>query len=258
MDLTNDDGRPLPAPQRNWALFLDFDGTLAELAPSPETVSVDAAMPEVLGGLLKGLGGAVAIVSGRPLAEIDRLVGIVLPGAGVHGLELRERRDADVHPPAEVAGVARIGEALAPLVQRDPRLILERKPGAIALHYRRAPERERECRAAMQAAFAGTTGLHLIEGKMVMEVKPSHVNKGYAIENLMKVPPFAGRLPVFAGDDRTDEDGFGVVKALKGVTIKIGPGVSLAEYRVASVAAFMDWLKEVVSVLSDPARLQEK
>ncbi len=131
----------------------------------------------------------------------------------------------------------------------DPRLILETKPGAVALHYRRAPEREAACRAAMQAALAAMPGFHLIEGKMVLEAKPAHVNKGQAIENLMKSKPFAGRLPVFAGDDRTDEDGFGVVKALKGVTIKIGPGASLAEHRIPSVEAFIGWLKEVASAL---------
>lgn len=101
----------------------------------------------------------------------------------------------------------------------------------------------------MQAALAAMPGFHLIEGKMVLEAKPAHVNKGQAIENLMKSKPFAGRLPVFAGDDRTDEDGFGVVKALKGVTIKIGPGASLAEHRIPSVEAFIGWLKEVASAL---------
>ncbi|ABS61929.1 HAD-superfamily hydrolase, subfamily IIB [Parvibaculum lavamentivorans DS-1] len=251
MDSMKEDGLPLPAPQPGWALFLDFDGTLTELAPSPDAVVVDPAMPQVLAGLLEGLGGAVAVVSGRSLAEVDRLLGVVLPGAGVHGLELRTHRDAEIRPPAEAEGIAVIASVLTPLVEADPRLILETKPGAVALHYRRAPEREKECRAAMKAAVAGTTGIHVIDGKMVLEAKPDHVNKGYAIENLMQVPPFAGRVPVFAGDDRTDEDGFGVVRALKGVTIKIGPGLSRAEYRVASVEAFIDWLKEVASVLSD-------
>ena len=245
-----DDGPPLPAPRSDWALFLDFDGTLTELASAPDAVVVDGDMPEILGRLLDALGGAVALVSGRPLAELDSLVGIVLPGAGVHGLELRERRDAPVHPPAGAEGAASIGRTLTPLVRDDPRLILETKPGAVALHYRRAPEREAACRAAMQAALAAITGFHLIEGKMVLEAKPDHVNKGYAIENLIKSRPFAGRLPVFAGDDRTDEDGFRVVKALKGVTIKVGPGASLAEHRIPSVEAFIGWLKEVASVLS--------
>ncbi|MEQ8268437.1 MAG: trehalose-phosphatase [Parvibaculum sp.] len=247
----SDDGLRLPVPQRNWALFLDFDGTLTELAPTPDAVRLDADMPLVLSSLMENLGGALALISGRPLAELDRFTGLVLPGAGVHGLELREHPDATPHPPADAAGIVLIERALARMVREDPRLVLEQKPGAVALHYRRAPEREAECRSAMAEAVAATTGLHVIEGKMVLEAKPGHVNKGYAIENLMKVPPFAGRLPVFAGDDRTDEDGFAVVRAQNGVTIKIGTGPSLADYRVASVAAFLSWLKEVASVLSD-------
>lgn len=247
----SDDGLRLPAPRRNWALFLDFDGTLTELAPSPDAVRLDADMPAVLSGLLESLDGAVALISGRSLAELDRFTGLVLPGAGVHGLELRERIGTKSHPPEDAAGIVWIEHALAPLVRGDPRLILESKPGAVALHYRRAPDREQDCRTAMAEALAATSGLHVIEGKMVLEAKPDHVNKGYAIENLMRVPPFAGRLPVFAGDDRTDEDGFGIVKALKGVTIKIGPGPTIADHRVASVAVFLNWLKEVALVLSD-------
>ena len=244
-------GHLLPVPQNDWALFLDFDGTLTELVASPDAVKVDPELSQVLLALMEALGGAVALVSGRPLAELDRLTGIVLPAAGVHGLELRERRDVAPHPTPEAAGIADIRHALESFVRDDPRLMLEVKPGAVALHYRLAPERETECRAAMREAFAATSGLHLLEGKMVFEVKPDHVDKGYAIEKLMQVPPFAGRRPVFAGDDRTDEDGFVVVNALKGVTIKIGPGSSVAEFRMASVEAFTSWLKETAVALSD-------
>jgi trehalose 6-phosphate phosphatase len=243
------DFRP-PAPRRDWALFLDFDGTLTELAPSPDAVSVDPALPHVLAQLERELGGALAVVSGRPLAEIDAFMGVVLPGAGVHGLELREQRDCAPHPPPDNGAAAAVHRALKSMVADDPRLILEEKPGAVALHYRRAPERESECRAAMRTALAGVSGLHLIDGKMVLEAKPGHVNKGYAISRLMGVEPFAGRIPVFAGDDRTDEDGFEVVNALKGVTIKIGPGESRAKYRVASVEEFLVWLEDIASRLA--------
>ncbi|MEP0708871.1 MAG: trehalose-phosphatase [Parvibaculum sp.] len=247
--MAEQDFRP-PAPRRDWALFLDFDGTLTELASSPDAVSVDPALPHVLAQLERELGGALAVVSGRPLAEIDALMGVVLPGAGVHGLELREHRDGAPHPPPDDGAAAAVHRALMPMVADDPRLILEEKPGAVALHYRRAPERESECRAAMKAALAGVSGLHLIDGKMVLEAKPDHVNKGYAISRLMGAEPFAGRIPVFAGDDRTDEDGFEVVNALKGVTIKIGSGESRAKYRVASVEEFLVWLEGVASGLA--------
>lgn len=240
----------LPSPSRDWALFLDFDGTLTELAPTPDAVTIDPALRSVLAALEEGLGGALAIVSGRPLSEIDALLGIGLPGAGVHGLELRETRGGAVQPPRDMAAIRVIERALAPMVEADPRLILERKPGAIAFHYRRAPEREDECRAAMARALDGLTGMALIDGKMVLEVKPDHMNKGVAIARLLDVEPFAGRIPVFAGDDRTDEDGFEVVNARKGVTIKIGPGDTRASHRLSSVDALLAWLKEVSRLLS--------
>lgn len=246
----NDDGRALPAPRNDWALFLDFDGTLAELAPTPDAVTIDPDLPEILLSLMDSLGGAVALISGRPLGELDRLTGLELPGAGVHGLELRERQGMVPHLPDESGEIGKIAARLAPLVQGDPRLILEAKPGALALHYRRAPEREAECRAAMREALAAAPGLELMQGKMVLEVKPGHINKGHAIEKLMSLPPFMGRIPVFAGDDRTDEDGFGVVNALKGVTIKIGDGETNAAHRLASVEDFVTWLKQTASSLS--------
>jgi len=246
----NDDGRALPAPRGDWALFLDFDGTLAELAPTPDTVTLNPELPEILLSLMDSLGGAVALISGRTLGELDRMMGLALPGAGVHGLELRERQGLVPHLPDESAGIGTIAERLAPLVHDDPRLILEVKPGALALHYRRAPEREAECRGAMNEALAGTSGLALMEGKMVLEVKPGHINKGRAIEKLMSLPPFLGRIPVFAGDDRTDEDGFRVVNALKGVTIKIGDGETKAAHRLASVEDFVAWLKRTASSLA--------
>ena len=240
----------LPLPRRDWALFLDFDGTMTELAPSPDAVSVDPALRPILAALEQSLGGALAVVSGRPLAELDALLGLELPGAGVHGLELRERRGGLVHPPQDMAAIRVIEHALAPMVEADPRLILEPKPGAIAFHYRRAPEREAECRAAMARALDGLKGVVLIDGKMVLEVKPDHVNKGVAISRLLAVEPFSGRIPVFAGDDRTDEDGFEVVNAMKGVTIKIGPGDTRASHRIPSVDVLLAWLKEMSGLLS--------
>ncbi len=239
-----------PVPRRDWALFLDFDGTLTELAPSPDAVLVDPSLPGILAALEQALGGALAVVSGRPLSEVDALMGVALPGAGVHGLELRERKGNTPHPPLDDGSVSTVQKVLAPLVADDPRLILEIKPGAIALHYRRAPEREEECRAAMLEALRAVPDFRLIDGKMVLEAKPGHVNKGEAIRRLMNVAPFAGRVPVFAGDDRTDEDGFEVVNAMKGVTIKIGAGESHARHRVPSVEEFLVWLGKAASLLT--------
>lgn len=244
----------LPAAQRNWALFLDFDGTLTELAPSPDAVSLDPRLQDILLALETALGGALAIVSGRPLAQIDEYLELSLPGAGIHGLQLRETRSGALHPPPKDGAVAAVAALLAPLVEADPRLLLEEKPGAVALHYRLAPEREAECRAAVAAALDGQPGLHLIDGKMVLEVKPDHVNKGRAIAQLMETPLFRGRIPVFAGDDRTDEDGFRIVNTMKGVTIKIGQGETEAAYRIASVDGLLSWLGGVARSLSGAGR----
>jgi trehalose 6-phosphate phosphatase len=246
--------RHLPAPERNWALFLDFDGTLTELAPSPDAISIDPRLRDILLALEAALGGALAIVSGRPLSQIDEYLGLSLPGAGIHGLQLRETRNGILHPPPKGGAVAAIAALLAPMVEADPRLLLEEKPGAVALHYRLAPEREVECRATVTAALEGQPGLHLIDGKMVLEVKPDHVNKGRAIAQLMETALFQGRIPVFAGDDRTDEDGFRIVNAMKGVTIKVGQGETGAAHRIASVDALLSWLGGVARSLSGAGR----
>lgn len=244
----------LPAPQRNWALFLDFDGTLTELASSPDAVAIDPRLRGILLVLEENLGGALAVVSGRPLPQIDEYLGLALPGAGVHGLQLREERGGELHPPVEREAIAAVAHLLAPMVKADPRLLLERKPGAVALHYRLAPDREVDCRIAVAAALNGQTGLHLIDGKMVLEIKPDHVNKGRAIAHLMETAAFQGRIPVFVGDDRTDEDGFRVVNAMKGVTIKIGQGETEAAYRIASVQMLLFWLDGVARSLSGAGR----
>jgi trehalose 6-phosphate phosphatase len=235
--------RHLPAPERNWALFLDFDGTLTELAPSPDAISIDPRLRDILLALEAALGGALAIVSGRPLSQIDEYLGLSLPGAGIHGLQLREARNGILHPPPKGGAVAAVAALLAPMVEADPRL-----------HYRLAPEREMECRMAVAAALEGQPGLHLIDGKMVLEVKPDHVNKGRAIAQLMETALFQGRIPVFAGDDRTDEDGFRIVNAMKGVTIKVGQGETGAAHRIASVDALLSWLGGVARSLSGAGR----
>lgn len=240
----------LPAAERNWALFLDFDGTLTELAPSPDAISIDPRLQDILLSLEAALGGALALVSGRPLSQIDEHLGLSLPGAGIHGLQLRETRNGVLRPPPTDGAVAAVAASLAHMVKADPRLLLEEKPGAVALHYRLAPEREAECRAAVAAALHGQQGLSLIDGKMVLEIKPDHVNKGHAIAQLMETPLFRGRIPVFAGDDRTDEDGFRIVNAMRGVTIKVGQGETEAACRIASVGALLSWLDGVARSLS--------
>src|SRR5512140_1718942 len=203
------------------ALFLDFDGTLVDLAPQPEDVVVPAGLVATLQALAGYLGGAVALISGRPIAQIDEfLQPLRLPVAGVHGSERRSASGEvsllSTHPLQHVEEVA------AALVAQHPRLRIENKRGSLALHYRQAPELESLCLDTMQAAVEESPGLTLLRGKMVVEAKPGGASKGHAIEAFLHEPPFVGRSPVFVGDDATDEVGFATVQRLRGLGIKVG------------------------------------
>lgn len=235
----------LPWPQRDetWALFLDFDGTLTEIVATPDRVRVDPTLHPTLRELHRGLDGAMAVISGRPVADLDRyLAPLKLPTAGLHGLEwrgpdgrVRRKRYGSREPD-------RVRERLTALVDADPRLLLEDKGVALALHYRGAPERGRDLEALMTRLVTELKGYRLLCGKMVFELLPSASGKGQAIETYMEQSPYHGRRPVFAGDDVTDEDGFAAVTRMGGIGIKVGGGASAATYRAPSVSAFTEWL----------------
>jgi trehalose 6-phosphate phosphatase len=226
-----------------YALFFDFDGTLADIVEHPENVEVTAATKRALEALLERSGGAVAIITGRDISSIDRFLAPVhLPVAGVHGLT---RRDANGHvhsPDYDAAALGAVEAALAPLVESEPGLLMERKQGALALHYRQRPELADLCLARMQAAAAPTPTVVLRHGKMVVEAVAYPSNKGAAIESFLHEMPFIGRIPVFAGDDLTDEDGFALVNERQGISIKVGPGDTLAHYRVPARQDLLSWL----------------
>lgn len=222
------------------ALFLDFDGTVVEIAERPHQVHVAPATLELLGRLARRLDGALAIVSGRPIADIDRLFApLVLPVAGVHGLMRRDARGA-MHGGG--TGDDGLGPVRAALELALPDLLIEEKPGALAVHYRSHPERADPCLEAVSRVIAGRGDLELVQGKMVLEVKLKGASKGTAIAAFMHEPPFAGRLPVFAGDDVTDEDGFATVETMGGHSIKVGNGTTRARWRVESAAELIEWL----------------
>jgi trehalose 6-phosphate phosphatase len=225
---------PLPI-----ALFTDFDGTLIEIADTPDGVVVPGELVGELTRVAETLDDALVVVSGREIGDIDNLLQpLVLPVAGSHGAHRRRADGAREDVPGELVGrAATIAERLAPLVADDPRLLLERKEGAVALHYRRAPERAEECRIAMHAAIAGMEEFRLLEGKMVLEARPASFDKGNVVRAYMAEPPFNGRVPLFIGDDTTDEDGFRAVQELGGVGIKIGPGPTAARGRLPDVAS---------------------
>jgi len=228
------------------ALFLDFDGTLVDLAPEPEAVVVPSGIVGTLGSLNSYLHGALAVISGRPIEQIDDFLRpLRLPVAGVHGAE---RRDSEgemtllsTHP------LERVQKAAMELVCLHPRLRVETKRGSLALHYRQAPELELVCLQAMEAAVAESPGLTLLRGKMVVEAKPGGATKGHAIEAFLQEPPFAGRRPIFVGDDATDEVGFLTVQRLQGLGVKVGEGATVARKRLASPAELRDQLQAAVA-----------
>jgi len=228
------------------ALFLDFDGTLVDLAPQPDAVIVPSGLVSTLEALNKYLHGAVALISGRPIEQIDSFLHpLRLAVAGVHGTE-RRRSDGEVsllstHP------LQLVEETALALKAQHPLLRVENKRGSVALHYRQAPELEPLCLRAMQAAVEESPGLALLRGKMVVEAKPGGASKGHAIEAFLHEAPFLGRSPVFIGDDATDEVGFATVQRLRGLGIKVGEGPTVAWQRLDSPADLRNLLQAALA-----------
>ena len=234
------------------ALFLDFDGTLVDLAPQPEQIVVPPELITLLQRIQQESDGALAIVSGRPLDQLDFfLAPLRLPAAGVHGAERRTADGRILQQP--VPDVHHLRERLLPLVESHPGLQLELKRGALALHYRHAAHLEQRCVETMMDALRHEPGFTLLHGKMVVEAKP-HINKGDAVAAFLHEAPFRGRRPVFIGDDVTDEAGFAIAQGevFGGFGIKIGAGPSQALQRLADPAAVLDLLRQSVEVRSTP------
>ncbi|RPH29930.1 trehalose-phosphatase [Buttiauxella warmboldiae] len=227
----------------NLAFFFDLDGTLAEIKPHPDQVYIPAAVRTLLQKMSVMSGGALALISGRSMAELDRLATpFHFPLAGVHGAERRDINDNThiVTLPEQV--VAALQQQLSTALLAFPGTELEAKGMAFALHYRQAPYAQQAIFALAQQMTQRYPELALQPGKCVVELKPLGINKGSAIRSFMQEAPFAGRTPVFIGDDLTDEAGFQQVNALGGVTIKVGVGETMAKYRLANVRMVYHWL----------------
>lgn len=225
------------------ALFLDFDGTLAELASRPDAVRIPPDLPSLLDALHERLGGALALITGRARIDLQRWLPVQhWPGAFEHGA-LRVAADGIEHL-AVTPDLGPVVMAAQAFAARHPALLLEVKQTALALHYRAAPELGLACVEVIGRIVADHPGLRLLEGKAVVEVKSAHTSKGAAIESFMREPPFVGRRPVFAGDDTTDEDGFAVVQAHGGDGLKVGAGPSIARLRCETPQALRDWLRQ--------------
>lgn len=222
--------------EREIALFLDFDGTLVEIAPSPEDVKLDRRVAPALDTLRGRLGGALALVSGRPIAFLDTVLApYSFDIAGLHGAQIRSggalRAQAEAPPSMR--------EALRDLVRfanSHVGIIVEDKRISVALHWRLAPSLQEEALGLMRrTALRMGPGVRLQEGKSVAEIVPADASKGGAIAWLMTAPAYTGRLPVFIGDDITDEDGFEAVNAMGGLSVRIGRDrESHAKRRLAS------------------------
>lgn len=238
----------LPPADPAWAFFLDIDGTLVELAPAPSLVQLSPAMDDAVRRMHRAAGGALALVSGRAIADMDSIfVGAPLPAAGQHGLERRNGTGVLSRLAVKAAGLQGARQLLSELVARYPALLLEDKGLSIALHYRGAPPLGPLVHRAMNEALSKAgRGYALQPGKLVVELKAAGATKGAAVRAFMREEPFRGRQPVFVGDDATDEDGFAAVNALRGVTVKVGRGATAARWRLPDVAAVEAWLSDPV------------
>ncbi|NDJ58033.1 trehalose-phosphatase [Enterobacteriaceae bacterium 4M9] len=239
-----------PLAPGSYAFFFDLDGTLADIKPQPEQVFIPQTVREHLQRLAEETDGAVALISGRSMAELDRLSApLHLPLAGVHGAERRDingkKHGVTLDPALEKTLRQRLEAGLAVLDGTR----LEPKGMAFALHYRQAMQHEQAVLALGRSLVAEYPQLALQPGKCVLEIKPQGISKGAAIAAFMQEAPFRGRTPVFLGDDLTDEAGFEVVNRLGGISIKIGKGETQAQRRLEGVQAVYRWLEHTTHQL---------
>ena len=244
----NSTATPPPAnlDDGKYAFFFDVDGTLAEIQSEPDAVTIPSQVRDNLKLLADHCNSAVALVSGRPIAQLDKLAApLVLPAAGVHGAELRDVA-GNLHRVQLAEGVASALQVkLEAAMEEMPSTLLETKGMAFALHYRQAPQFEKQVLALAESAVAEFPELTLQPGKCVVEIKPHGIDKGAAITTFMQHAPFKGRIPVFVGDDLTDEKGFHAVNGLQGISVKVGEGVSAAHYHLDQVTDVHDWIAKI-------------
>jgi len=235
-----------PHLDRKSALFLDFDGTLVEIAATPEQVVVPPGLPDLLAQLYRQLGGALAIVSGRPLAQTDQLLRpFSASGAGEHGVSLRYDDGTLEEMPVGIAVPANWRTALESAAERWPGVRIEEKPHGVAVHYRLAPERSHDVWRMVRALVPPNhPWFHLLPAREAVEVSLRSVSKGHAVERLMAHQPFHGRRPIFVGDDITDEAGMTMARRFGGL------GLRVAEAFGGDPAMVRAWLMQAVERLN--------
>lgn len=238
----------LPILPPDAALFLDFDGCLVDIAPRPDAVVIPSGLPARLARLHARLDGAVALVSGRSVAELQAW----LPGfpgalAGSHGAELARDGRVIEATHAAVLDTEALHRRAAAAVAGHPAILVERKPHGVALHYRADPALRPVVEEVMQHLADIHPGMALQPAKMAVELRPAGAGKDRALDRLMAGAPFAGRTPVYAGDDLTDEAAMAHAQARGGFGIKIGAGETAAHYRLADPAALARWLDDALA-----------
>lgn len=237
----------LSIPLHAAALFLDLDGTLAAIAERPEDVVAEPRRTGLLKTLNRALDGRLAIVSGRPIDDIDRIVDYAVPCvAGIHGLERRGPtgafESATPHPQLD-----RVYTILESFVRSRPALHLEFKTLGVALHFRQAPQAAAEV-LGIARRLAWATGMKLQEGRMVVELRSPGSDKGDTVRDFMQTDPFKGATPIFVGDDVTDEDGFAAAQALRGVGVLVGAWrATLASAQLRTVDDVHAWLRSALA-----------
>jgi trehalose 6-phosphate phosphatase len=230
------------------ALFLDVDGTLLEFADHPSDVRASTGLISLLQAAQDCLGGALAVISGRSVADLDRVFDPWRPwAAGVHGVEVRGPQGLRRHDP-DPRAVARLRRRAAELSAALPGVWVEDKGVGVTLHHRAVPEADEQVRRAAATLAAELDGAYEVQpGVFTQELRPAGWDKGRAVVELMASAPFAGRVPVVVGDDRTDEDAFGAARRLGGTAVLVGDRPdTVATHRLADPAAVRAWLAELV------------
>ncbi|HEX5305381.1 MAG TPA: trehalose-phosphatase [Dyella sp.] len=245
---------PLPAPGARWALFLDVDGTLLDFQDDPAAVAATPPLLDLLQRLHGALDGALALVSGRALPDLDGLFGQPWAMAGLHGLQLRHADGTGREHSIDASAHEQLRQRARAALESLQDVQLEDKGMAIALHCRRSPERFEAMREAATALADATPGYELQAGDLVMEIKPAGMDKGRAVRELLQRAPFAGRLPIYVGDDLTDEHAFDAVSRAGGSGIRVGYRLpTAAQFTLPNPAAVHAWLLRVHRALMQGA-----
>jgi trehalose 6-phosphate phosphatase len=229
-----------------WALFLDVDGTLLDIAQTPQEVRVSEDLKRLLCEVCAKLDGALALVSGRGLADLDTLFSPhKFCAAGLHGFERRDAFGCLHRPPLEAVELDGARARLRRFVETRAGLLLEDKGHALAIHFRRAPHLAAEVANEVWSALVHLyPAFKMQRGKCVFEIQPQMYDKGTAVAQLMREKPFLGRTPVFVGDDLADENGFAVVNSMAGVSVRVaGSGATLAVNEFGAVRDVLEWLR---------------